>query len=273
MPNPCVAATFDFRARALWTEDMKVCILPQPAEVIDYAADLLVDHLAVMPDTVLGLATGQTMVPLYDELVRRYRDGLVSFAGVTSFNLDEYIGLGPDHPRSFHAFMATALFTPTDMDIQRAHLPRGDAPDPAAEALRYEAMIRAAGGIDLQLLGIGKNGHIGFNEPGSRFASRTCVKALAASTRAANQLLFHSEDDVPRFAITMGIATILDARRCLLLATGRAKAAAVAAMIEGPVSTGCPASALQGHRYATVLLDAAAASDLRHGGDYHLERP
>ena len=252
---------------------MKVLILPDAAAVTARAVDLLADHMAIQPEMVLGLATGGTMVPVYDDLLRRYRDGLLSFAAVTSFNLDEYIGLAPDHPCSYHSFMAAALFARTDMKITQAHLPRGDAPDPAAEAIRYEEKIRAAGGIDLQLLGIGTNGHIGFNEPTSSLASRTRIKTLTASTREANRRFFDHEDDVPRFAITMGIATILDARSCVLLATGPAKAAAVAAMIEGPLSAACPASALQLHPRATIILDHDAASQLKMTDYYHHVHP
>ena len=253
---------------------MKVLILPYGAAVTARAADLVADQLAVQPDMVLGLATGGTMVPLYDELVRRYRDGLLSFAAVTSFNLDEYIGLASSHPCSYHSYMMKALVELTDMQCERVYLPRGDAPDPLAEAARYEEKIRAAGGIDLQLIGIGANGHIGFNEPHSSLQSRTRIEKLTASTRAANQQFFEHEDDVPRFAITIGIATILDARSCLLLATGAAKAAAVAAMIEGPLSAACPASALQTHPRVTIILDCAAASQLRltdHCDHGHIE--
>ena len=154
---------------------MKVLILPYGAAVTARAADLVADQLAVQPDMVLGLATGGTMVPLYDELVRRYRDGLLSFAAVTSFNLDEYIGLASSHPCSYHSYMMKALVELTDMQCERVYLPRGDAPDPLAEAARYEEKIRAAGGIDLQLIGIGANGHIGFNEPHSSLQSRTRI--------------------------------------------------------------------------------------------------
>ena len=253
---------------------MKVLILPYGAAVAARAADLVADQLAVQPDMVLALATGGTMVPLYDELVRRYRDGLLSFAAVTSFNLDEYIGLASSHPCSYHSYMMKALVELTDMQCERVYLQRGDAPDPLAEAARYEEKIRAAGGIDLQLIGIGANGHIGFNEPHSSLQSRTRIEKLTASTRAANLQFFEHEDDVPRFAITMGIATILDARSCLLLATGAAKAAAVAAMIEGPLSAACPASALQMHPRVTIILDCAAASQLRltdHCDHGHIE--
>ena len=248
---------------------MKVLIMPDAAAATLRTADLVCEALGARPDLVLGLATGGTMVPVYAELVRRHRAGALSLSDVTSFNLDEYVGLAPDHPGSYHRFMAEALFELTDIRPDRTHLPRGDAADPAQEADLYEARIRAAGGIDLQLLGIGSNGHIGFNEPTSSLASRTRIKTLTETTRSANRRFFDSDAAVPRFAITMGIATILEARACILLATGAAKAQAIAAMIEGPLSAACPASALQMHPRATIILDAAAARDLRLT-DYYL---
>jgi len=242
---------------------MKVLVLPDAAAATARAADILTEAIAARPDLVLGLATGGTMAPLYVALVERYRAGALSLAQVTSFNLDEYVGLAPDHPCSYHRTMAEALFDLTDIATGATHLPRGDAPDPKAEANRYEQQIRAAGGIDLQLLGIGTNGHIGFNEPTSSLASRTRIKTLTDATREANRRFFDNAEAVPRFAITMGIATILEARSCVLLATGAAKAKAVAAMIEGPVSAACPASALQLHPQATIILDRDAAAELR----------
>lgn len=242
---------------------MKVLILPDTEAATARAADILCEAVARFPETTLGLATGGTMLPLYAVLAERCRDGQVSFARTKTFNLDEYVGVGPEHPCSFHRYMVDAFFDRTDIDPRNAYLPRGDAPDPDTEAALYEARIAEAGGIDLQLLGIGRNGHIGFNEPTSSLGSRTRTKTLTESTRAANRSCFDGDDDVPRFAITMGIATILDARACLMLATGPAKAEAVAAMIEGPVSAYCPASALQLHPKVTVVLDEAAASRLR----------
>jgi glucosamine-6-phosphate deaminase len=252
---------------------MKVLILPDEAAATMRTADLLCDGVRARPDLVLGLATGGTMFPVYAELVRRHIAGGLSLADVTSFNLDEYVGLAPDHPCSYHSYMAQALFGLTDIRPERTHLPRGDAADPAQEAELYEARIRAAGGIDLQLLGLGANGHIGFNEPTSSLASRTRIKTLTETTRSANRRFFDSDEAVPRFAITMGIATILEARACVLLATGAAKAKAAAAMIEGPLSAACPASALQLHPRATIILDTAAAQDLRLTAYYHHVHP
>lgn len=240
---------------------MKVLILPDRAAAIARVAEIIVAQISCAPDTVLGLATGGTMLPVYAHLREAHRDGL-SLARITSFNLDEYVGLPPEHPASYHRYMRENLFDGTDADAARIYLPRGDAPDPQQEADRYEAKIEAVGGIDLQLLGIGRNGHIGFNEPTSSLGSRTRVKTLTEDTRMANLRFFDDEAQVPQFAITMGIQTILSARHCLLLATGREKAAAVRGMVEGPVSAFCPASALQMHPRATVVLDPDAAEAL-----------
>ncbi len=240
---------------------MKLLILESAGAATDRAAELLAGAVRRNPAGVLGLATGGTMLPVYDRLRRHHAEGL-SFAGITTFNLDEYVGLAPDHPRSYHRYMREALFAHIDVDPARTHLPRGDAADPQAEADRYEALIAACGGIDLQLLGLGKNGHIGFNEPTSSLGSRTRVKTLTRDTREANRRFFAGDEETPRYAITMGIGSILEARECLLLATGPDKAAAVAAMVEGPLSAVCPGSALQLHRRATVVLDRAAAAGL-----------
>lgn len=241
---------------------MKVLILNTAANAAARTAGLIADQLREAPRSVLGLATGATMLPVYAALREDYRAGRVSFAQAASFNLDEYLGLPPSDPRSYRATMQAELFDHVDIDPARTHLPLGDAPDPDAEAARYEAAITGAGGIDLQLLGIGANGHIGFNEPTSSLASRTRIKTLTKETRAANARYF-PDGDMPRFALTMGIGTIMEARHCLMLATGDKKADAVAAMIEGPVSAVCPASILQMHRHATVVLDRAAAGRLK----------
>lgn len=241
---------------------MKVLILPYQQAAINRAADIIARAVAANPDAVLGLATGGTMVPLYDELARRHREEGLSFARTTSFNLDEYIGLPPDHPCSYHHYMQDVFFDHVDIDAARTHLPKGDAANPQAAADAYEALIAQTGGIDLQILGIGQNGHIGFNEPTASLGSRTRIKTLTKSTRQANQRYFASFDETPKFAITTGVATILDSRKCLLIATGAAKADAVAKMIEGPLAAVCPASALQLHKHATVVLDKEAAGRL-----------
>lgn len=241
---------------------MKVLIHPDPARAVDCTAGLITTRLQRQPDAVLGLATGGTMEAVYARLIDTYRRGEVSFRQARSFNLDEYVGVAPDHPASYWHYMRAQLFDHIDMPKGAARLPRGDAPNPEAEAETYERAIAAAGDIGLQLLGLGANGHIGFNEPTSSLASLTRVKTLTRSTREANARFFDDPAQVPRLAITMGIGTILRADEVVLLASGTGKADAVRAMIEGPLSAACPASALQLHRKATVVLDAAAASKL-----------
>jgi glucosamine-6-phosphate deaminase len=241
-----------------------------PEAVYRTAASWMAELIRSQPACVLGLATGRTMVPLYAELVRLHREEDLALVEVTTFNLDEYVGVAHQDPRSFHHFMHEHLVSPTDLRSESVHLPDGFAEDLFAEADRYESLIREAGGIDLQLLGLGKNGHLGFNEPGSSLTSLTRVKALTRDTLHAN------EQDLPdlgsgrlEVAITMGLGTILAARRCFLLALGASKADAVAAMIEGPVAAHLPASTLQMHRQVTVILDAAAAAKLADQ-DYYL---
>ena len=251
---------------------MKILILEDAAAVADRAAGLIAGFLGSEPAPILGLATGETMRPLYARLVALSARGRADFSRATTFNLDEYVGISPDHPASFASFMRTALFDHVPIDPARTHLPRGDAPDPDAEAQRYEAAIAAAGGIGLQVLGLGRNGHLAFNEPTSSLASRTRVKTLTQATRTANAPAF-APGPVPRQAITMGLGTILSARACLLLATGRAKAEAVARMVEGPLGAHCPATVLQMHPAATIVLDAAAAAELRLRDDYDTVHP
>jgi glucosamine-6-phosphate deaminase len=238
-----------------------VVVLPDAAAVAARAAERIAALVAERPGAVLGLATGATMLPVYARLAEIFAEGALSLGQARSFNLDEYVGLGADDPASFAAFMRENLVARTDLEPARAHLPDGTAADPEAEARRYEAAIAAAGGIDLQLLGLGRNGHVAFNEPGSDRASRTRVVALAPETRAANAAAFEGHA-VPDRAITVGIATILEARSLLLVATGRAKAGALAAALDGPVGPGCPGSWLRTHPCLTVLCDRAAASAL-----------
>lgn len=252
---------------------MKVLIATDAGAAAGQAARIIARQLRARPDAVLGLATGATMRPVYDRLVRCHREAGLSFARATTFNLDEYLGLSPDHPGSCHRYMREALFDRVDLSPDRTHVPRGDHPDPLAEARNYEARIARAGGIDLQLLGIGRNGHIGFNEPISSLGSRSRVTTLTSDTRRANQRDFGGLDATPRQAITLGVATILEARACLMLATGPAKARAVAGMIEGPLRAACPASALQMHPQVTVVLDRDAASRLKLTGCYDRPEP
>jgi glucosamine-6-phosphate deaminase len=246
---------------------MEIVILPSPEAVFAAGAEAVARLVTRKPDAVLGLPTGATPRPVYAELVRRHHDEGLSFARVTTFNLDEYLGVAPDHPGSFRRYMQDAFFGHIDLASARAHVPDGLAADVPASCAAYEAAITAAGGLDLVLLGLGEDGHVAFNEPTSSFASRTRIKTLSASSRAANRAAFGA-DPVPAHVVTMGIATILEARRCLLLVHGARKAPAVAAMVEGPITSMVPASALQLHASVTVLCDEAAAARLTLG-DYY----
>jgi glucosamine-6-phosphate deaminase len=227
-------------------------------------ARLVLQRLRTTPSLVLGLPTGATPVPLYRALVRAHRSGRADFSGVTTFNLDEFIGVGRGDHGSYRTFMDTHLFAHINLPARRAHVLDGRAPDWRAEALRYEARITRAGGLDLVILGIGRNGHLGFNEPGPSLDARTHRVALRPETRRANANLFGGRwQDVPAHALSMGIGTILGAREVVLLATGAAKARIVARALEGPVSTHVPASLLQAHPNVRVVLDRAAAAALR----------
>jgi glucosamine-6-phosphate deaminase len=236
-------------------------VVPSPEVVCARAADVVVATLAAKPDAVLALPAGNTPRPLYAELVRRYRAGAVSFARAAVFSLDEYAGLPPDHPMSFRRFMDETLYRHVDLPAARAHSPDGQASDRTDACARYEQSIADAGGFDLALLGIGANGHVAFNEPPAPFESRTRVVALAAATRAAVAAAFGATP-VPDAALTIGIATILDARRCVLMAYGSAKAEAIKRMLTEAPTPAVPASALQLHPNATVIVDQAAASGL-----------
>ncbi len=227
-----------------------------------HAAEMLADFVAGRPRAVLGLATGGTMPPVYENFLSISAQQKIALSGIRSFNLDEYVGLPSGHSQSYCHFMRQHLFDHIDADKSRLALPHGDAVDAASEAHQYDEAIRQAGGIDLQLLGLGANGHIGFNEPGSSFSSRTRVESLSDETRFANARFFANGEDVPSHAITMGIGTILEAKRILLLATGIEKASASRAMIEGTIDEQLPASALRRHADVTILLDEAAASQL-----------
>ena len=231
-------------------------------------AKIIASFVREKPNAVLGLATGRTPLRLYQELIRLHRDEGLSFSRVTTFNLDEYIGLPGTHPQSYRYFMQESLFRHIDIDPSRTHVPNGIAPDLHAECRSYEDRIAATGGIDLQLLGLGRNGHIGFNEPTGSLRSRTWIKILSEQTLRDNSEVFGSMAAMPKHAITMGIGTILDARRCLLLAFGPAKVRAVAQMIEGPLCAICPGSALQLHPRATVIVDESSAGGLQYSDHY-----
>jgi glucosamine-6-phosphate deaminase len=220
-------------------------------------------RLTEKPDIVLGLPTGRTPVPLYRELVRLHGAGRADFRRAVTFNLDEFVGLEPDDPRSYQAFMRRHLFDHVDLSRRRIHFLNGAARDVARECARYERAVARAGGIDLQILGLGSNGHIGFNEPGDALVARTHRTRLTPATRRANASLFGNRvSAVPREALSMGMATILYGKRIVLLATGAAKARCVQRMIEGPVTPRLPGSFLQLHRHAEIWLDRAAARNL-----------
>jgi glucosamine-6-phosphate deaminase len=226
------------------------------------AARMVRELVRSKPTAVLGLATGSTPLGLYREMVRMHREEGLDFSHVTTFNLDEYVGLAPEHPQSYRRFMAENLFDMINVPRSSVHVPSGTAPDFAAHCAWYEERIAAHGGIDLQVLGLGADGHIGFNEPGTSLGSRMNVQTLSRQTIRDNARFFARPEDVPVHAVTMGVGTILEARTILLVACGAGKVAAAAAAIEGPVSASCTASALQLHRDATWLLDREAASGL-----------
>lgn len=230
--------------------------------VSEEAARLVADRLHRKPDLVLGLATGSTPLGLYRALIRMHKEEGLDFSKVTTFNLDEYIGLPPSHEQSYRRFMRESLFDHINLDQRFIHVPDGMANDIEAYCDWYEERIRQAGGIDLQILGIGANGHIAFNEPGSSLGSRTRIKTLTEQTVRDNARFFGSMDDVPRYAITMGIGTIMEARELLIIAAGESKADAVKAAVEGPITAMCPASICQMHRRAYFIIDEAARSKL-----------
>jgi glucosamine-6-phosphate deaminase len=242
---------------------MLVILKRDNEEVNEQAAQLIADAIKKKPALTLGLATGGTMVGVYNHLVRLHQAGSLDFSRVTTFNLDEYLGLPATHPQSFNHFMQTNFFRHVNVAPRNIHIPDGSFRDDYdAYCASYEQSIRAAGGIDLQLLGIGRNGHIGFNEPTSSLASRTRVKVLSRETLDDNAKFFAPVEETPRCAITMGIGTILEARKILLFATGASKAAAIAKSIEGPITCAVSASALQLHPDVTFLLDEPASAQL-----------
>lgn len=247
---------------------MRIVILDKADEAARFTADILIKKIQSKPDAVLGLATGSTMLPVYRELINAHRNSELSFAAVSTFNLDEYLGFAPDHPQSYRQFMKSRLFDLIDIDQSNTFVPRGDAKDPLQECRDYDRLIEEKGGIDIQLLGIGRNGHIGFNEPGSGFMSRTRIKTLAPATLEDNARFFGDNEFRPHLSITMGIGTILSARKVVLLASGEGKADAVRAAVEGPLTASCPGSALQLHANAVIVVDEAGAGKLEHGAFY-----
>jgi glucosamine-6-phosphate deaminase len=241
---------------------VEVIVLPSPTEVGRLAARKIAQLIRAKPAAVIGLATGSSPLAIYAELAASVRDGSLDASQVSGFALDEYVDIQQEHPQSYAAVLRREVTEPLGLDPSRVLVPDGRASDLDAACEAYEAAIRDAGGVDLQILGIGANGHIGFNEPTSSFGSRTRLKTLAPRTRADNARFFASPDEVPMHCLTQGLGTIMEARELLLVAQGSRKAAAVAAAIEGPVSSMCPASILQFHPDATVIVDEDAASRL-----------
>ncbi|MEL6897035.1 MAG: glucosamine-6-phosphate deaminase [Planctomycetota bacterium] len=251
---------------------MRILIESDAAAAAKCCAELISDLVREKPDAVLGLATGGTPVQCYHQLIRMHQEEGLSFRQIRSFNLDEYVGIAPDDENSYRHFMNQQLFQHIDIDIANTSVPNGMTDDLQAAGLEYEAQIADAGGIDLQLLGIGRDGHIAFNEPGSSLASRTRVKTLTDETLRDNARFFASVQEVPTTALTMGVGTILDARHCVLLATGAGKADAIRDAIEGPITSQVTASALQLHPKATFVLDADAAGLLKRRSYYDRAR-
>jgi glucosamine-6-phosphate deaminase len=241
---------------------VEVIIQPTKDAAASLVARIVAKELRANPHLVLGLATGKTMEAVYRQLVRLHQEEHLDFSLCRTFNLDEYVGLFPSDANSYRHYMNHHLFRHVNVDARNTHLPNGLANDLDEECRRYEAAIQRFGGIDLQLLGIGKAGHIGFNEPLSALRSRTRVKALTPTTIKQNAPFFAGEEKVPRRAITMGVGTILESRRCLLLATGDSKAGVIAKAVEGPITSMISATTLQLHPRCTVVVDEEAGSKL-----------
>ncbi len=242
---------------------MEIIIQPTAESAAVIAARHVARIVREKPDAVLGLATGSTPLPMYRELIRMHREQGLDFSDITTFNLDEYVGLQPEHPASYHAFMWENFFSHVNVARERIHIPDGMSRHVPAFCRKYEYEIQAVGGIDLQVLGIGSDGHIGFNEPSSSLASRTRIKTLTAETRRDNAHFFAKPEEVPVHVITMGVGTIMDARQVLLLAFGEKKAKAIAEAVEGPITAMSPASILQMHPIAKCIIDEPAAARLR----------
>lgn len=240
-------------------KSMRVVILENASDIAVQAGNIFVELLTDKPNAVLGLATGATPVPTYKYLIDCYKQGKVSFKDAVSFNLDEYVGFDRNNVNSYYYFMMENLFNHVDMRKDKVHVPNGVAENLEEECARYDAMIEEHGGIDVQLLGIGTNGHIGFNEPSDAFSDGTYITDLAQSTIESNKIYF-TNGDMPTKAITMGIGSIMKAKKIILIATGISKAKAIKAMIEGEVTPACPASILQKHDDAVIFLDKDAAS-------------
>lgn len=235
-------------------------IFPNPVAIAEHVSNVLVEKIRNKPDVVLGLATGGTMEPIYDRLVAKLRQQRIDVSKLTSFNLDEYVGLKPDHPKSYAAYMREHLFRHLNFDESRLHIPDGLAPDLHQHSRDYSASLQRAGGVDLQLLGVGSNGHIGFNEPGTSFDSTCHVVKLSERTRLDNSRFFEGNAIVPGEAITMGMAEIMQAREIVLVATGESKAKIIAQWYQTEITEAVPFTVLKRHSRARIILDEAAAS-------------
>lgn len=241
---------------------MEIIILKNAKEGSEVGGKIIANLIQEKPDAVLGLATGSTPLILYKELIKRHKEKGLDFSKVTTFNLDEYIGVEKDHYASYFRFMNKNLFSQINIPKENINIPDGVTKNVKLHCQEYEDAIVNAGGIDLQVLGIGSDGHLGFNEPTSSLVSRTRIKTLDEQTREDNKRFFNDGEEVPYHCITMGMGTVMDARTNLLFAFGENKADAVQQMVEGPVSAMCPGSALQMHQNAIIILDEAAASKL-----------
>ncbi len=247
---------------------MEIVIRTTAEAAAELTASVIAREIRGNPHLVLGLATGRTMEAVYRILVRKHREERLDFAEVTTFNLDEYVGVPREHPGSYRYYMNEHLFGRVNIESARTFLPNGMASDIPTECRQYESRIRNRGGVNLQLLGIGRSGHIGFNEPLSALRSRTREKPLTPKTIEQNSPMFGGPDQMPRWAITMGVGTILESHRCILLATGAEKAEIIAKAVEGPITSMISATALQLHPHCTVVVDEAAASHLEQT-DYY----
>lgn len=247
---------------------MRIIIVENYEEVSRKAAKMVSDRLRQKPDLVLGLATGSTPVGMYQQLIKDYKEKGLDFSKARSFNLDEYCGLLPDHLQSYHYFMWNNFFDHINIQPENVYIPKGEIENAEVFCNWYEQKIKEKGGIDLQVLGIGSDAHIGFNEPGSSLGSRTRIKILTEKTREDNSRFFGRKEDVPRCAITMGLATIFEAQECLLMANGDNKAEAIQRCIEGPVGAKNPASLLQLHPKVSIIIDEKAAKNLERK-DYY----
>lgn len=242
---------------------MEIVILQDPDKVCRYSARLIADIIRKKPNAVLGLATGSSQLGLYRELIRMHQEEGLDFSGVRTFCLDEYVGLPLEHPCSYHSIMRKNFFDHVNIRPENTCIPNGNSSDIAKECRLYEARIQEVGGIDFQMLGLGADGHIGFNEPTSSFASRTRLKALTEKTRYDRTPFFRSLEHVPRHVITMGLGTIMDSERVLLLAFGEKKRDVIAKVVEGPLTAMVPASVMQFHAKAKIVIDEAASGSLK----------